>query len=141
MPYLNKSLHVVRARELKERNRAAGYCVHCGKSAPARLSSFRLNEGQPQWACAKCSARHAADLRERYKTRLAAGICGSCGKNPLETQTLCHSCREDTKARAREVRLRLIEEGRCVKCRRINDTNLTRCSECNEKHNRTNHPR
>lgn len=134
MPYIDKSLHVLRARELKDRNHAAGFCVHCGKAAPAKQSRFWHNTGRPTWTCAKCSEKHSAELKARYAANLAAGYCGVCGKRPLKTKTLCQSCREDSKARAREARVRLIEAGRCVQCRRVNDSHLTRCSECHAKH-------
>lgn len=134
MPYTDKSLHVLRARELKDRNRVAGFCAHCGKSTPAKPSTTWHNEGQPTWTCEKCSTKYSAELKARYHALVASGVCGSCGKNPLETSSLCHSCREDAKARAKEARRRLIEAGRCVQCRRVNDAQTTRCTECNEKH-------
>jgi hypothetical protein len=135
MPYIDKHLHVLRSRELKDRNHAAGFCAHCGKTAPAIPSRVWHREGAPTWTCPKCSAKQKARLKAIYSANLATGLCGVCGKHPLETKTLCHSCREDSKARAREARLRLIEAGRCVKCRRPNDAPTTRCTECNEKHN------
>lgn len=135
MPYLDKSKHVLRSRELKARNRLAGVCVQCGKTKPAQPSRFQLNLGEPCWTCAECSRAHAKVLRERHAENLAAGKCGQCGKNPLETKTLCHDCRERVKEYAREIRLYLISVGRCTSCRKPNDSHTTRCGVCNEKHN------
>lgn len=139
MPYLDKTKAVLAARCLKTRSRAAGACVRCGKSVPAKKSRFQLNLGEPHWICAKCSKQESAKSAKRYAANLAAGKCGACGKNPLETKTLCHECREVAKERAKEVRLYLISIGRCTSCRKINDSHTTRCQECNEKHNRSNH--
>ena len=37
--------------------------------------------------------------REQRRERIAAGVCGQCGKRPLETPTLCSICRLAVNAR------------------------------------------
>jgi len=92
-----KAERAAQVKAWRERNRAAGLCVRCGKRPP-------LPE-RP--VCQECSDRqHAQYLRNRHNTtaqkRKAAGLCVLCGERPPAEGTYqdkpretCQTCADE----------------------------------------------
>jgi uncharacterized OB-fold protein len=80
--------HLAHALAYQAKNKAAGRCAKCGRSAmPGRTH------------CSSCAERarvRAAAYRERNR---AAGLCVKCGGSAMPEKTLCLRCAERQRAR------------------------------------------
>ena len=87
----------------RTRYRAAGWCTKCGapRDRPDRLACARCRAQQAE-ATLRYRAAHPpdrarlyADVRERRRRRLAAGLCAECAApRGRPDRLLCRRCRE-----------------------------------------------
>ena len=79
------------------------------------------------------AAYQRASARDLYKRRVAAGLCGSCGKprdRPGRT-ALCQKCADGVTQRRRKIESRWRAEGLCVNCGAVKEQqNRVRCDAC-----------
>ena len=97
-------------------------CLHCGKKNDSRGG---------QVMCTSCRVGY---FKERYEERKSKGVCTSCGKRKAKPRkTKCTKCTEKKKM----YRERMIENGICLNCGMLNDSEegQTTCITCREERN------
>lgn len=68
-------------KRLRERRRAEGRCVQCGRDSPGESR------------CARCRDRRLICSTELQTLRWESGVCVICGKNPYrEGRVTCEEC-------------------------------------------------
>ena len=70
----------------------------------------------------------------RYFERIAAGLCGYCGKP--SNVNICDNCKEDRRVAKRRQYQSRVERGLCVECNQPSSS-LPRCTSCVARLNRT----
>lgn len=136
---LDKNARQQRLR--RKRARKKGLCGTCAvrKAVPGKSH------------CEKCGARNLSDTRNRAKKRVENGLCRQCGSERNEEGrctgcrfNICDWCndREVTHpkarmcnvCRAKPLKVRLIEAGKCVQCgRKEPEDNGVTCRGCRDK--------
>lgn len=92
-------------------------CVRCGE--PLAAGNYRTCE-----ACCAIDRQNRARLQEQRRN---AGLCVYCGKESYQGPGKCRTCANKKEAE----RLRLIRQGRCVRCRKPSDrTDIKHCNNC-----------
>lgn len=95
-----------------KRIRAMGKCVGCGKNwamphmrlcLPCKIKYSERHAKNAAWYSSDERKAYAKNLRERYK---AEGKCVKCGKPTNGVYTMCDKCRELSKERSRQWRIR-----------------------------------
>lgn len=78
----------------------------------------------------KPAAVKATNLTAWRKAKLAAGLCGRCGVNPLSTQKYCATCAELYRTEAKNRRKIMRDTGRCNTCGKQPLATETLCEAC-----------
>lgn len=82
-----KAVRVRRRKRTVVRDRiSAGLCTVCAAPSGGKTR------------CSECQQRETARETAARDARVASGICGKCGKNPLSTKTMCEACAERSRA-------------------------------------------
>jgi hypothetical protein len=83
----------------------------------------------------RTAADKAANLSAWRAEKIAAGICGRCGVNPLSTTRLCAPCAELSRQEAKNHRSDMRYKGLCHACGKGPLATETLCRTCSDKAN------
>lgn len=76
-------------KRLRERRRAEGRCVQCGRDSPDEVR------------CPRCRNKRLISASELQALRWESGVCVICGKNPFrEGRVTCEECALKMKMRS-----------------------------------------
>jgi hypothetical protein len=112
--------HRARCKALRKRWR----CVGCRRMVDKARSR-----------CASCRKKRSAYEKRRRLKRIAAGLCGACGKHPIEAGGRCAICRKRAakapSAGRNATRARRQAAGLCIECEEpVVGTRHRRCADC-----------
>ena len=139
-----------RYRRQVDARREAGLCIRCGKAdavkdasmcegcADKKRAADRRRYAKAKASGALCGGKSATAKRrssrkrskQRYHTRLAAGLCTKCGRRAhAEGRTVCDPCRYARRAGERRIRDERRSAGCCGKCGKSSG-GASRCETC-----------
>ena len=113
MPDIDRAKQREAERRFRERRRARGVCIACGKKNP-RVGIEK---------CGDCAARHSAYQAQLpqwrkayYEARKAGGLCVTCGGTAAPERTQCSECLARTAERSRKITKLRKAQGLCTLC-------------------------
>jgi len=88
-----------------EKRKKAGVCISCGGERDTPGKTY----------CGGCSEK----INKRWNDKIAQGLCGSCGHQPLFNSTRCEDCVDVQVKRRRELKKKVIQAygGVCACCK------------------------
>lgn len=113
------------ARLARERLKAAGICVNCGKTPAAAGKS----------ACIACGSKRAAAAAKKRAVKREAGKCtkSGCQARAATASSMCETCQANEHIRKAEARRLRRSNGLCVLCGTPPVEGLTRCRRCADR--------
>ena len=89
--------HLAAARAAWSRHtakcKAEGRCINCVEPKPKKGQRCTTCQERNQKRCRAWGAVHRERLRQRRRDRIAAGMCGACGKGPgVAGHERCTTC-------------------------------------------------
>jgi len=162
-------MSVATKKALREERKSKGLCIHCGAKAKenqtrcqrcvdrdkANRKRYAVRDSQrgicrntgcsnkvtgKKRYCDACNIGSAARTAARRKKRIAVGLCGCCGKQPLHTQTRCVTCTKKLNDNVARLTARRAAAGLCGRCgTKPKAEGYKRCQACideaRERHN------